>query len=92
LLVGPDFSKFGRGLKDVFMGAIADTHSGTSDPDSILAAFEEVILLIRSRQNTEAKKRFPLEYYLVEKYYANNPDDFFLQMGYRLHVDGNNAG
>ena len=74
------------------MGAIADIRSGTSDPDSILAAFEEVILLIRSRQNTEAKQRFPLEYYLVEKYYADNPDDFFLQMGYRLNVAGNGVG
>jgi hypothetical protein len=73
------------------MGAIANASAGTTDPDSILAAFEEVILLIRSRQHKEAKKRFPLEYYLVEKYYANNPDDFFLQMGYRLNVGGQPA-
>ena len=74
------------------MGVIVNSSAGPSNPDSILAAFEEVILLVRSRHHAEAKRLFPLEYYLVEKYYADNSDAFFLQMGYRLNVDRNHVG
>jgi len=51
---------------------------------SLFKSCENAFDLIKTGRENEAKKMFPLEYYLIKKYLYLNLEDFTAQLEYKL--------